>query len=85
MKRKTFGISMIVAFLLFLLLPVSGWATVYVDVGNTKGPWDGNSWSTAYRSVQDGLADADKSKEDVWVAQGIYKPTLSNDRNISFQ
>ena len=85
MKKKTFGISMIFAFILFLLLPVSGWTTVYVDERNIKGPWDGNSWATAYRSVQDGLADAEKNKEEVWVAKGVYKPTLSNDRNVSFQ
>ena len=65
MEKKTFDISLILAFLLFLLLPVSGWTTVYVDEGNIKGPWDGKSWATAYRSVQEGLTHAEKNKEEV--------------------
>ena len=84
MKKKISGISLVLAFILYLLLPVSGWATVYVDADNTKGPWDGNSWATAFRSVQDGLKDAEKNKEEIWVAKGVYKPTLSNDRSVSF-
>ena len=85
MKMKTVCISIISAIVSLLFLAASGWSTVYVDGSNTKGPWDGNSWATAYRSVQDGLADADKSKEDVWVGQGIYKPTDSGDSDIAFE
>lgn len=85
MIKKNFGTFMILVFILLLLIPVSGWTTVYVDESNKKGPWDGNSWATAYRSIQDGLTDAENNKEEVWVAKGVYKPTLSNDRNISFQ
>ena len=85
MGKKVFAKSITLAFTLFFLLPVSGWTTVYVDGSNIKGPWDGNSWATAYGSVQDGLTDAEKNKEEVWVAKGVYKPTLSDDRNVSFQ
>ena len=60
-------------------------AVVYVDVDNVKGPWDGNSWATAYQTVQEGLDDASARGEEVWVAEGTYKPTSTTDRGISFQ
>ena len=28
---------------------------VHVDAANERGPWDGLSWPTAFRRVQDGL------------------------------
>ena len=71
--------------LLFLLFPSSGLAVVFVDIDNTKGPWDGNSWATAYQKVQDGLDDAQKAGKEVWVAEGIYKPTDGTDKNIAFE
>ena len=70
---------------LILLIPVSGWAVVYVDIDNAKGPWDGNSWTTAYKNVQEGLDDAQKSDKEVWVAEGTYKPTDGTDKNIAFE
>jgi hypothetical protein len=83
MKKKTFEISMILVFILYLLLPVSGWTTVYVDESNIKGPWDGNSWETAYKSVQEGLDNAVNAGEEVWVAEGKYFTTESTDRDIA--
>jgi hypothetical protein len=68
-----------------LMVPVSGWATVYVDADNTKGPWDGKSWGTAYQSIQEALDYAQKSDKEVWVAEGTYRPTAGNDKNISFE
>ena len=74
----------VVVFLLLILFPVSSWAVVFVDGNNTKGPWDGNSWATAYITVQESLEDADKADEEVWVAKGTYKPTTKDDRSVSF-
>jgi hypothetical protein len=34
-------------------------ATVYVNLGNTAGPWDGISWATSYQTVQEGLDSAE--------------------------
>jgi len=63
-----------------------GQAIVYVDVDNAKGPWDGKSWATAYRAVQEGIDAAAKAGGgEAWVAKGTYKPTSTTDRAISFQ
>ena len=48
---------------------------IYVD-DDANAPGDGKSWVTAYRYLQDALADAkgaDKPVE-IWVAQGLYEP-----------
>ena len=73
-----------IAILSFLvLIPASGWAVVYVDCDNVKGRWDGNSWATAYKTVQEGLDDAQKAGEEVWVAEGTHKPTSTIDNSIA--
>jgi len=60
--------------------------TVFVDAANTRGPWDGLSWKTAFRNVQDGInAAAKPAGGEVWIAAGTYKPTTGTDRQISFQ
>ncbi|MFQ5809036.1 MAG: right-handed parallel beta-helix repeat-containing protein, partial [Armatimonadota bacterium] len=71
-----------------LLAAVSapGWAVVHVDIGNGAGPWDGESWATAYRTVQEGLNAAhDAGGGEVWVAEGTYKPTSTTDRRVSLE
>ena len=45
---------------------------IYVDASVLPGG-DGTTWSTAYKYLQDALAGAE-SGDQVWVAQGIYKP-----------
>jgi hypothetical protein len=44
----------------------------YVDADATGGN-DGSSWADAFNDLQDGLA-ATWSDDEIWVAQGIYKP-----------
>lgn len=57
---------------------------VYVNAANAKGPWDGNSWATAYNDLQAGLNDAYTRAKEVWVAKGTYLPSLTGDRRASF-
>ncbi len=57
---------------------------VYVNAANVEGPWDGNSWATAYTDLQVGLNDAYTRAKEVWVAKGTYLPTASADRRASF-
>jgi len=65
---------------------------IYVDI-NAPGPThDGSSWTNAYNYLQDALTDANVSGDDIWVAQGIYKPdanttnpTGNGDRCATFQ
>jgi parallel beta-helix repeat protein len=56
---------------------------IYVDRA-AKGADNGTSWADAYNDLQDALTDAGTSGKDIWVAEGIYKPTDGNDRTASF-
>ena len=46
---------------------------IYVDADASSGG-NGTSWGTAYKYLQDALADANVSGNDIWVAEGTYKP-----------
>jgi len=52
-------------------LPVAAAGTCYVDASAT-GAANGTSWTNAYLTVQDALADA--TCTEIWVAQGVYYP-----------
>ncbi|MCP5110285.1 MAG: DUF1565 domain-containing protein, partial [bacterium] len=56
----------------------------YVNAANTKGPWDGDSWQTAFRKLERALAVAGPAAE-IWVAAGTYRPITSADRTESFR
>jgi predicted outer membrane repeat protein len=66
---------------------LAGWTGVmFVNGGNVSGTYDGLAWGTAWRTVQEGLdAAAAAGGGDVWVAQGLYTPTSTFDREISFE
>ncbi len=51
---------------------------IYVDDDAGAGG-DGASWATAYKYLQDGLADANSAGEpvEIRVAQGLYRPDRS--------
>jgi hypothetical protein len=66
---------------------VGGGRVVYVDA-DAFGTPDGTSWSTAFRTLQDGLAAA-SAGDEVRVAQGRYQPDQGagrtpGDREASF-
>ena len=78
--------SLILLFLVFLTHLTHGKTIYYVDASNKFADWiDGTSWETAYPYLQDALTNADGSLGDeIWVAEGTYKPTDGINRNDGF-
>jgi uncharacterized repeat protein (TIGR01451 family) len=62
--------------------PLTG-AIIYVNHA-AAGNNDGSSWEDAFTDLQDGLAAA-AAGDEIWVATGLYKPTTTTDRTISFE
>jgi len=64
------------AVIMVLAIACSAWGKViYVD-DDANAPGDGSSWETAYKFLQDALADAESAEKpvEIRVAQGIYRP-----------
>jgi hypothetical protein len=70
-------------FVVLLAMPAS--ATVrYVDASRPDNAGDGLTWAAAHKYLQTALAAA-VDGDQIWVAQGTYKPTTSTtDRNATF-
>ncbi len=55
---------------------------LYVD-RDAAGANNGASWADAFTDLQSGLAAA-AAGDELWVAEGVYRPTAGTDRTISF-
>ncbi len=73
--------SRVMLFPISLLILSQAHAVCYVN-GAATGKNDGSSWTDAYTNPQFALLD--KTCFEIWVAKGVYKPTLGTDRKISF-
>ena len=56
---------------------------IYVDA-NATGADDGSSWVDAFPDLQAALTTA-SAGDEIWVTAGVYRPTATFDRAISFE
>jgi len=73
-STPTQAVAALCAAILSLCSP--GWGrTIYVD-DDANAPGDGSSWQSAYKYLQDALADAESAEKpiEIRVARGVYKP-----------
>ena len=68
--------------LALLFAPTGSAATFYVDASASPGG-SGTSWADAFRELGPAL-DLAQSGDEVWVAEGTYRPS-SSDRSVSFR
>ena len=69
--------------LLFLLLVSSlTQAQIFVNL-NASGTNDGSSWANAYTDLNSALSAATTGNQ-IWVAQGVYKPGISRSATFNF-
>jgi hypothetical protein len=79
MKNGHLLITLLLTLLPALAAPTHA-AVIYVDSAAT-GAGTGSSWADAYPNLQDAL-DAAITGDDIWMAQGTYKPTYDYGLNI---
>ena len=65
------GASVIAVALAVLAVPLAQARVIYVSQSSTADPPDGQSWATAFPSVQQGI-DAAVEGDEVWVAAATY-------------
>ena len=74
-------------FVVFVCVSLAGADVIYVDIsasGLDSDPNAGISWERAYVDLQNAIGAA-LSGDDIWVAEGIYKPTDGSDTSAKFQ
>ena len=72
--KKNVRILFLVSMFLLAIISAANAKTIYTDADRPPGG-DGLSWSTAFKDLQDGLADAGGGDE-IWVAAGTYYPSV---------
>ncbi len=73
---------LLLSFVLLASVPAVAQPIFFVDADAT-GAADGTSWADAFPGLQQALAAAEAGDE-VWVAEGTYRPASTADRDASF-
>lgn len=76
-------ISFIVFLWISIFFPATAQNRYYVNAAATGSAQTGQSWTDAFTDLHKALAAA-VSGDTIWVAAGIYTPTLTNERTVSF-
>ena len=74
-------------FVVFMCVALAGADVIYVDIsasGPDSDPNAGISWERAYVDLQNAIGAA-LSGDDIWVAEGIYKPTDGSDTSANYR
>jgi len=81
---RRFAPSLLTAGTLLVAAPASA-SVIFVDADQSlpTALQTGASWGSAFKSLQSALAVAGAGDE-IWVAEGFYKPTTTTDRSVSF-
>ncbi|MBL7796051.1 MAG: response regulator [Saprospiraceae bacterium] len=66
------------------LFPLHLHARVWHVKADAGGANSGLNWADAFPDLQDGLRAA-RAGDEVWVARGVYAPTKTDNRDISFE
>jgi len=91
-KKRNLKSWAVMAVLLAGMAPaIAAGGTIYVDADASPGG-DGTSWATAYKYLQDALYKPPTGGDQIWVAEGTYKPDANTanpdgtgDREAAFQ
>jgi hypothetical protein len=77
-RSRQFTAAAAVCIILLSIYSPSSGKIIYVD-DDANAPGDGSSWRTAYKYLQDALADAKAAEKpvEIRVAQGVYRPDRS--------
>jgi hypothetical protein len=86
--QRSFSMSLVgLIFFLAHLSPVSAAGGVIYVKTDATGANNGSSWADAFTSLEPALSAA-SSGDQIWIAQGIYKPTSlqtpGNPRSATF-
>jgi hypothetical protein len=76
-KKRNLKTPLVMSLFLLAIVSTAGAKIIYVDADAPTGG-DGQTWETAYKYLQDGLG-ASVSGDQIWVADGIYKPDADTD------
>ena len=83
-KKRNLKTSLVMSLFLLAIVSTAGAEIIYVDADASTGG-DGQTWGTAYKYLQDALNKPPSGGDDIWVAEGTYKPDVDASTSISVE